>query len=83
MKFGVKNTPALQLPVGKSDHIYWDDDIPGLGVRVRAGGSRMWIFQYAIGGKHKRMTLGAVMPESFTTIRDADGTVVKLGDAQK
>jgi integrase len=79
MRFTVKNAPALRLPDGKDDHIFWDDDIPGLGVRLRAGGSRMFVFQYALGSKNKRMTLGAVTPESFTTVKDPDGTVVKLG----
>jgi integrase len=79
MKLVVKNTPGLTLPSNKTDHVFWDDEIPGLGVRVRAGGSRMWVFQYAIGGKHRRMTLGAVTKESFSTLKDSTGAVIKLG----
>jgi integrase len=79
MKLTVGNTPALELPPGKADHVVWDDDIPGFGVRLRAGGSRVWVFQFTIGEKQRRMTLGAVTPESFRTIKDPDGTVVKLG----
>src|SRR5277367_2477298 len=79
MKLTVGNTPALGLPPGKSDHVFWDDDIPGFGVRLRAGGSRVWVFQFTIGEKQRRMTLGAATPESFKTVKDPDGSVVKLG----
>lgn len=46
------------LPRGKSEQIFFDDDLPGFGLRLREGGSRMWIFQYKIGAKHRRMTIG-------------------------
>ena len=51
MKLTEKGIRGLELPGGKSDHIHWDDEIPGLGIRLRAGGSRNWIFQYKVGGK--------------------------------
>jgi len=40
----------LALPPGKSDAIYFDDDVPGLGLRLRGGGKRCWIFQYGTAG---------------------------------
>jgi integrase len=55
---------ALTLPEGKSDAIYFDDDFPGLGLRLRTGDKRptklrrSWIFQYQLGRKQRRMTLG-------------------------
>ena len=51
---------GLTLPAGKTDAIYFDDDMPGLGLRLRAGGKRAWIYQYQIGSKQRRMTLGTV-----------------------
>jgi integrase len=48
----------LPLPEGKLDHIEFDDDIPGFGLRIREGGSRTWVFQYKLGGKQRRMVLG-------------------------
>jgi integrase len=51
---------TLVLPPGISDRTYFDDDLPGFGVRVRAGGSKKWVVQYDHGGKTRRMTLGAV-----------------------
>ncbi len=58
MKLTAKETAALQLPLGKTDHIEWDDDLAGFGIRLREGGSRHWIFQYKIGSKHRRITFG-------------------------
>ena len=78
MKLTSKSLRGLQLPAGKSDHLFWDDEIPGFGLRLRAGGSRNWVFQYALGSKHRRMSLGAATPESFTKVNDKDGKI-KLG----
>src|ERR1700693_1061236 len=78
MKLTAKNVRAIQLPKGKTDHLIWDDDIPGFGLRLRAGGSRNFIFQYALGAKQRRLSLGAATPESFSSIKDKDGKV-KLG----
>jgi integrase len=60
MRFTTANVRALALPAGKSEAIFWDDDIPGLGVRLREGGSRNFVFQYKLGDKNRRMSLGAV-----------------------
>jgi integrase len=79
MKLTVKETPALKLPDGKTDQVFWDAEIPGFGIRLRAGGSRVWVFQFSLGNKQRRMTLGAATKESFSTIKDPDGRVVKLG----
>jgi integrase len=78
MKLTVKSVRGLQLPEGKIDHLVWDDDIPGFGLRLRAGGSRKWVFQYALGDKQRRLSLGAATPESFSTVKDKDGKI-KLG----
>lgn len=67
MKLTAKSLTAVRLPAGKTDHIAWDPEIPGLGLRVRAGGSRVWVFQYALGEKQRRMALGAATAESFKT----------------
>jgi integrase len=78
MKLTAKGIRGLELSDGKSDQLFWDDDIPGFGLRLRAGGSRNWVFQYALGDKQRRLSLGAATPESFTKHKDADGTI-KLG----
>lgn len=83
MKLTAKEIRNLKLPEGKSEHFFWDDEIPGFGARRRAGGSLTAVFQYAIGGKQRRLSLGAVTEESFKTVRErsADGTerIIKIG----
>ena len=78
MKLTAKGFGAVQLKAGETDKIFFDDEIPGFGIRVRTGGSRSWIFQYSVGDKQRRMSLGAATPESFKSVKDVDGKV-KLG----
>jgi integrase len=51
---------ALTLPRRKNELLVFDADLPGFGVRLREGGSKTWIFQYKLGAKHRRITLGRV-----------------------
>jgi integrase len=60
---------------GKSDHIAWDDDTHGFGLRVR-GDSLVWVFQYKIGDQHRRMKLGTVAEKTCAQAR-------KLAEAQR
>jgi integrase len=58
MKLTQASIERLALPAGKSEAIIFDDDVPGFGLRLRAGGSRTFIVQYALGGRQRRMTIG-------------------------
>jgi integrase len=61
MKLTAKAVAALMLPDGKSDAIYFDDDLPGFGFRLRQSGgkvNRTWIVQYRHAGRSPRMKLG-------------------------
>ena len=51
---------GLKIPDGKAEIIVFDDQLPGFGVRLRAGGKRTWIAQYRVGTKQRRVTLGTV-----------------------
>jgi integrase len=51
---------TLALEPDQRERIFFCDDLPGFGVRVRAGGSRNFVCQYKFGGKHRRLNLGAV-----------------------
>jgi len=51
---------ALTLPRRKNELLVFASDLPGFGVRLREGGSKTWIFQYKIGSKHRRVSLGRV-----------------------
>jgi hypothetical protein len=60
MKLTTATIRSLALPAGSAEKTFFDDDLAGFGVRVRAGGSRTFVVQYKIGAKHRRMPLGSV-----------------------
>lgn len=41
MKLDAKTVAKLALPDGKRDAIYFDDDLAGFGLRLRASGARV------------------------------------------
>lgn len=51
---------ALTLPEGVRDRVYFDEELAGFGVRLRASGARSWHVQYAIGGRTRRMSIGSL-----------------------
>jgi integrase len=68
MRLTAKNVRDLPLPEGKADHIFWDESITGFGLRVRASGARVLIFQY---GRMptRRMKLGVVGAVNLEEVR--------------
>jgi integrase len=58
LKFTAKVIQGLGLPEGKAEGLFFDSDIGGFGLRLRAGGSKTWIFQYKLGSKQRRMSFG-------------------------
>ena len=60
MKLTAATVRTLALPKGVSDKIFFDDELPRFGVRMRTGGSRTWVVQYGIGGKERKLPLGPV-----------------------
>ena len=49
------------------DRLYWDSDLPGFGLRVRASGRKYYVVQFRANGRTRRMTLGrhgTLAPES-------------------
>jgi integrase len=82
MKLTQKAVAALTLPKGASESIVFDSDLP-LGVRLRAGGVPRWIFQYRIGAKQRRMSLGTTAALSAPRAREIAAELyakVKLGE---
>jgi integrase len=75
VKLTATSVRALALPAGKGDYIVFDTDVPGFGLRLRAEGSRGFVFQYKIGSKQRRMALGAA---SAISIGDARKTAERL-----
>jgi integrase len=61
MKMNAKAIGRLTLPAGKTDAIYFDRDLPGFGLRLRASGDRVrrsWIVQFRRAGATRRLLLG-------------------------
>ncbi len=64
-----------------TDKFYWDNDLPGFGLRVRASGRKYYVVQFRANGRLRRMTLGrhgAVAPDTarrraMALISDAKG----------
>ena len=88
MNLTVKIVSALTaLPAGKGDHIEWDDELKGFGLRLRlgAGGQvkRNWIAQYRVSGATRRMLLGSAVVLNADEARKAAKKVlarVALGE---
>jgi integrase len=62
MKLDVKTVAELDL-AGKRDVIFFDEEIPGFGLRLRAGRDRVrrsWIAQYRAHGRTRRVLIGSV-----------------------
>jgi integrase len=60
MKITTISARTVALRRGQAEKTFFDDDLPGFGVRVRTGGSRVYVVQYKVGARHRRITLGAV-----------------------
>jgi integrase len=59
MRLTAQTVRAISLPKGVSDKVFFDDAVPGFGLRVRATGARTWMVQYAIAGRTRRIVLGS------------------------
>lgn len=69
MKITATTVGGIRLPAGKAEHFEFDDEIAGFFVRIRAGGSRTFGYQYRIGKQNRRITLGTAAREAFPGIR--------------
>jgi integrase len=61
MKLTKATIGGLTLPADKQDAIFFDEEMRGFGIRVRAGGKRTWVVQYQLDGhQQRRLTIGRV-----------------------
>jgi integrase len=63
MKLDADTIKTLELPSGKTDAIYFDDDLIGFGLRMRRDGGRLrrtWIAQYRAKGRTRRFKIDDV-----------------------
>jgi integrase len=65
MKLTAANVRALAVPPGLTEAVFFDDDVKGFGVRVKATGARSFVMCWKVGGDHRRVTLGTVSDMDF------------------
>ena len=71
MRLTAASVGALKLDTDVTDKIFFDTEVPGFGLRVRASGARTWIFQYKIGGRTRRLVLGNASAVKVAKAREA------------
>jgi integrase len=82
MNLTAQTVAALKLDRGETDRIWFDDTVPGFGLRVRQAGSRSWIFQYKIGRTTRRLVIGSASAIKVAQAREIAAqhhAAVKLG----
>jgi integrase len=58
MEINEQRVKAAECPAGRKDALFFDDVLPGFGLRVTQGGKRIFLMQYRVGSKVRRATLG-------------------------
>ena len=66
--------------VRTTEYFIWDDDIPGLGLRVLPSGRKGYVVQYRAGRRSRRMSLG---PSSVLTCEQARTRAITIIAAAK
>jgi integrase len=63
VKLTAKTIAAAELPPGRTDHVIWDSELVGYGLRLRVGAGgrvhRTLILQYRVAGRSRRLLLGS------------------------
>lgn len=63
---------ALALEPGQGERVVWDSETPGLGLRVRTSGNKVWVIRPPrMGGASRIFTLGSASVLSLTEARTA------------
>ena len=70
MRLTTSSVAALALNDGEKDRIVFDDDVPGFGLRLRDTGSRVWVYQYKIQRKTRRIVLGKASAVKLARARE-------------
>jgi integrase len=82
MKLTATNVKTLPAPRGRSEAVFFDDDVKGFGVRVKPSGARSYVMCWKVAGRHRRITIGAVSEIDFGKAKKKAGdykAAVRLG----
>src|SRR6516165_10443090 len=74
MKLNDRSAEEAVLPAGKTDHVFWDDSMPGFGVRMRGDRkhcTKRWLAQYRVGSVQRRESLGDIRKVKIDEARKA------------
>lgn len=81
LKFTTSRVLKLEKPTdGKNQTFYWDQETPGLSVRVTQNDSRSYVFQSRVSGKSLRITIGDVNVWSLDNARKESRRLQQLCD---
>ena len=69
LKFTARSIDSLRSADGQQVD-FWDQDHPGFGIRVAAGGRKTWIVMYRHKGRLRRASLGRYPALSLADARD-------------
>ena len=67
--FKITKRAVDQLQGDGTETFYWDDDLPGFGVRIRSSGRKYYVAQFRAEGRMRRITLGRHGAVSTETAR--------------
>jgi Arm DNA-binding domain len=70
MRLTTSTIATLSLGDGEADRIWFDDEVPGFGLRIRNAGSRTWVYQYKIQRRTRRVVIGKVSAIKLAKARE-------------
>ncbi|MGB6350482.1 MAG: Arm DNA-binding domain-containing protein, partial [Pseudolabrys sp.] len=70
MKLTAANVRTLTVPPGRTEAVFFDDDVRGFGLRVKPSGSRSYVMCWKVKGlgnksEHRRVTIGSLSDIDF------------------
>ncbi|HEY0204443.1 MAG TPA: site-specific integrase [Acetobacteraceae bacterium] len=81
MKLTEEAIEALACEPGQKDRLVFDDTLPGLAVRITAGGRKFFLAQYTVAGQRRRVPIGRWGAVTLKAARTAAKGI--LGDVAK
>lgn len=85
-KFTAPRVAAFECPPDKQQAFLWDSEVPGLGLRATAAGSKAYVFEGLLHGRSLRITIGSpdVWQLESVSVRDpATGATVRTMGARE